>query len=41
MPESSRIFYDLGIIKAEGNITSGDAHLAVEYEKVMRLGLKD
>lgn len=41
MPGSSRIFYDLGIIKAEGNITSGDAHLAVEYEKVMRLGLKD
>lgn len=41
MPESSRIFYDLGIIKAEGNITSGDAHLAVEYEKVLNLGLKD
>lgn len=41
MPASSRIFYDLGIIKAEGNITSGDAHLAVDYEKVMRLGLKD
>lgn len=41
MPESSRIFYDLGIIKAEGNITSGDAHLAVEYEKILRCGLKD
>lgn len=41
MPLSSRIFYDLGIIRAEGNITSGDAHLAVEYEKVMKSGLKD
>lgn len=41
MPESSKIFYDLGIIKAEGNITSGDAHLAVDYEKLMKNGLKD
>lgn len=41
MPASSRIFYDLGIIKAEGNITSGDAHLAVAYEKIMRSGLRD
>lgn len=40
MPKSSRIFYDLGIIKAEGNITSGDAHLAVAYEDVMKYGLK-
>ncbi len=39
MPESSRLFYDLGIIKAEGNITSGDAHIAVDYGKVMREGL--
>ena len=41
MPVSSKIFYDLGIIKAEGNITSGDAHLAVDYEKLMKYGLKD
>ena len=40
IPEKSRIFYDLGIIKAEGNITSGDAHIAVEYEKVIKEGLK-
>ncbi|MFM9785684.1 pyruvate formate lyase family protein, partial [Streptomyces scabiei] len=25
-PEASRIFYDLGIIGADGNITSGDGH---------------
>lgn len=40
IPPESRVFYDLGIIKAEGNITSGDAHLAVEYEKVLKEGLK-
>ena len=39
MPAKSRIFYDLGIIKAEGNITSGDAHIAVNYETVLKLGL--
>lgn len=41
MPEDSRIFYDLGIIKAEGNITSGDGHIAVNYGNVLRLGLMD
>ena len=41
MPEVSKVFYDLGIIKAEGNITSGDAHLAVNYEKVLNYGLAD
>ncbi|EKQ56846.1 MULTISPECIES: glycyl radical protein [unclassified Clostridium] len=39
MPAESRVFYDLGIIKAEGNITSGDAHIAVNYETVLKLGL--
>ena len=39
MPAESRLFYDLGIIKAEGNITSGDAHIAVNYETVLKLGL--
>ncbi len=41
MPEESRRFYDLGIIKAEGNITSGDAHIAVDYERVLTKGLRD
>ncbi|MBU3113755.1 glycyl radical protein [Clostridium lacusfryxellense] len=39
MPPTSKVFYDLGIIKAEGNITSGDAHLAVNYEKILKYGL--
>lgn len=40
-PPESRVYYDLGIIKAEGNITSGDAHIAVDYAAVMAKGLKD
>lgn len=39
MPAESKVFYDLGIIKAEGNITSGDAHIAVNYDKLLQLGL--
>ncbi|RRK11464.1 glycyl radical protein [Lactiplantibacillus garii] len=39
-PEASRIFYDLGIIGADGNITSGDGHIAVDYKNVVTKGLK-
>jgi len=39
MPADSKLFYDLGIIKAEGNITSGDAHIAVNYERLLKKGL--
>lgn len=41
IPPNSRILYDLGIIKAEGNITSGDAHIAVDYGRIMKKGLKE
>lgn len=40
MPDESRLFYDLGIIKAEGNITAGDAHLSVNYSRLIREGLE-
>ncbi len=40
-PPHSRKYYDLGIIKSEGNITSGDAHCAVDYARMLRTGLKD
>lgn len=40
-PPEARAIYDNGIIRNEGNITSGDAHLAVDYDRVLRLGLKD
>jgi formate C-acetyltransferase len=41
MPESAKVFYDLGIIKAEGNITSGDAHVAVNYGRMLKNGLEE
>ncbi len=40
-PPHSKLFYDLGIIKSEGNITSGDAHCAVDYARLLKVGLKD
>ena len=40
-PPHSKLFYDLGIIKSEGNITSGDAHCAVDYQGLLRFGLKE
>mgnify|MGYP000452923867 CR=1 FL=1 len=38
-PPHSKLYYDLGIIKSEGNITSGDAHCAVDYGRLLREGL--
>ena len=40
-PEKAKQIYDLGIIRNEGNITSGDAHLAVDYDALLKKGLKD
>ena len=40
-PDNAREIYDLGIIRNEGNITSGDAHLAVDYNNLLKKGLKD
>jgi len=40
-PPHSKLYYDLGIIKSEGNITSGDAHCAVDYSHMLQVGLKD
>ncbi len=39
MPPESKQFYDLGIIHPEGNITSGDAHIAVNYARVLSEGI--
>ncbi len=40
MPPLARKYYDIGIIKVEGNLTAGDAHLAVDYEKLLKVGLQ-
>ena len=37
-PELQEI-HDAGIIRAEGNLTSGDAHIAVNNEKILNLGV--
>lgn len=38
-PPRAKEIYDNGIIRNEGNITSGDAHLAVDYESILKFGL--
>jgi len=39
MPEQMREIHEAGIIRAEGNLTSGDAHLAVNFEKILQKGI--
>lgn len=39
LPQESRVSYDIGIIRAEGNLTSGDGHIAVNFEKVLTKGI--
>ena len=39
MSPLNREIHESGIIRAEGNLTSGDAHIAVNIEKILRVGL--
>lgn len=39
MPEIAKFYYDQGIIKAEGSITSGDGHVAMAYDRILKNGL--
>ncbi len=39
MSQELRDLQDSAIIKATGNLTSGDAHIAVEFEKILSVGL--
>jgi len=39
MPPMSRLLYDTGVCRVEGNITAGDAHLAVSYETLLKKGM--
>ena len=39
MSPINREIHDAGIIRAEGNLTSGDAHIAVNFEKILEIGL--
>ncbi len=40
MSPLNREIHDAGIIRAEGNLTSGDAHIAVNLEKILAIGLQ-
>ena len=40
MSDLNREIHEAGIIRAEGNLTSGDAHIAVNFEKILEMGLK-
>lgn len=39
MPKELKEILDAGIIKAEGNLTSGDGHIAVNHQKILTIGL--
>ncbi len=39
MSPLNKEIHDSGIIRAEGNLTSGDAHIAVNFEKILKHGL--
>ena len=39
MPDLYREIHDAGIIRAEGNLTSGDGHIAVNYPQLLSDGL--
>lgn len=39
MPDEYKEVHSTGIIRAEGNLTSGDAHIAVNHEKILSLGI--
>ncbi len=40
LPEEVNVFMETGVFGMEGKLNAGDAHLAVNYEKVLKEGLK-
>lgn len=40
LPEEVSVFMETGIFGMEGKLNAGDAHLAVNYEKILAFGLK-
>lgn len=38
-PEESISAYENGVIRAEGNLTSGDGHIAANFEKILNIGI--
>ncbi|MBQ3385500.1 MAG: glycyl radical protein [Erysipelotrichaceae bacterium] len=40
LPEEVSVFMETGVFGMEGKLNAGDAHLAVNYEKVLKCGLR-
>ena len=40
LPEEVSVFMETGVFGMEGKLNAGDAHLSVNYEKVLKYGLK-
>jgi len=40
IPEEMSVFMETGVFGMEGKLNAGDAHLAVNYEKILKVGLK-
>ncbi len=40
LPEEVSVFMETGVFGMEGKLNAGDAHLAVNYEKILSVGLK-
>lgn len=40
LPEEVRVFMETGVFGTEGKLNAGDAHLAVNYERILKDGLR-
>ena len=40
LPEEVRVFMEIGVFGMEGKLNAGDAHLAVNYERILKDGLR-
>ncbi len=40
MPDEMQVYMDTGFLGMEGKLNAGDAHLAVDYETMLKIGLK-
>lgn len=40
LPEEVRVFMETGVFGMEGKLNAGDAHLAVNYERILKKGLR-
>ncbi|WP_321433698.1 glycyl radical protein [Trichococcus flocculiformis] len=41
LPEEVQVYMETGFFGMEGKMNSGDAHLAVDYQKMLEVGLRD